>query len=148
LAGKYSRAASGNFGSTTLSQRVMERVSTSQSEVMYCRTGPKPGLVCAEATPGAYVKTTRKFTRTTEVQVNRDRGFRSIESPKFDRHATYPCAARDMAFAGLGAGYRNQFRTGLDLRKKALRLCYLARIPLPPALFKLPLLGRFDGTRP
>ncbi len=88
----------------------------------------------------------------TEIPVNRDRDVRTIKSPKSDRRGTSPVRAGDLAFAGCEQATdkcdRSQFRPGVDLRKKALWLCYLARIPLSPALFKLPLLRRFDGTRP
>src|SRR5579863_2606575 len=77
-AGKYSRAASGNFGSATLSQRVMERVSKSQWEVMYCRTGPRPGSVCADAILGKHSKASRKTERMTWLRMKLDRRFRSM----------------------------------------------------------------------
>src|ERR1700689_5091619 len=78
FAGKYSRAASGNLGSTTLSQRVMERVNTSQSEAMYCRTGPKPVPVCAVDIPGRNWKANKEMESRTETQVELDRGLRSM----------------------------------------------------------------------
>src|ERR1700678_777096 len=78
FAGKYSRAAPGNFGSTALSQRRMARVSTPQCEAMYCRTGPKPVPVCADDVLGRNWKAKREIDRMTEIQGKLDRRLRSM----------------------------------------------------------------------